>query len=95
MVTDQVRRATKFRSQVEDVWVFGGRVDRHSCSGEQDEFTPFLCVNHRLRQIYIIEAHSVPLRPILWRPIVPEKSANEMVRRLIHPRERVIVVAAS
>ena len=51
MVTDRVCYATKFRSQVEEVWVIRRRVDRHSCAGEQDEFTPFLCVNYRLRQI--------------------------------------------
>src|ERR1035437_7679467 len=66
MVSDRVRRTTKFRSQVAEAWVIGRRVDRHACAGEQDEFTPFLCVNHCLRQIYIGEAHSVPLRPILW-----------------------------
>ena len=68
--------ATKFRSQIEEVWVIGRRVDRHSSAGEQDEFTPLLCVNYRLRQIYIMEAHSVPLRPILEKPIAPEKSAR-------------------
>ena len=66
MVSDWVRRTTEFRSQVAEVWVIGRSVDRHTCTGEQDEFTPFLCVNHCLRQIYIGEAHSVPLRPILW-----------------------------
>ena len=53
MVLDRVGRTTKFRRQIEEVRVAGRRIDRHTCAGEQDEFTPFLCVNHCLRQIYV------------------------------------------
>lgn len=57
MRTYRVCHATQFRCQIEKGWIIRRRVDRHSRTGEQDEFTPLLRINHRLRHIYFMKAH--------------------------------------
>ena len=81
MVSDRVCRTSKFRSQVVEVWVIGRRVDRHTCAGEQDELTPFLCVILPAANLHREGAFSSIQTNPMGKLIVPEKSAFVQVSR--------------